>query len=299
MGGFVTDVVWRFFGDLFTGAIHNFVANVLNDILAMLTTSIAREHEMALRLLDLAFVRGAIQLAQVVGGALLALKVAVEALRSYILFSTGSADVSPFKLAKRAIYAAALLMGSPWLARTVFGYGATLAVAVAQVPMIPEGTNPLQGLLRDHAISIGMLLLIGVTVVFWLLIYLQSIIRGVEIAFLSVAGPIMAVGLTGADEGAWAVWWRELVVVSMSQAVQMFMLTGFFSTMGGMLVGEGFSVYALLVGVAWLWVAHRSPAVLRQFAYHTGTGSLASTAARTGTSVVRALVMRSPTRGGG
>jgi len=124
-------------------------------------------------------------------------------------------------------------------------------------------------------------------------IYLQSIIRSVEIAFLSVAGPIMAVGLTGADEGAWAVWWRELIVVSMSQAVQMFMLTGFFSTIGGMLVGQPLNVYTLLVGVAWLWVAHRSPAVLRQFSYHTGTGSLASTAARTGTSVVRALVTRS------
>lgn len=283
-----------FLAEMLTTAINGFLINVLNDVLSFFTTTIAREHEMALRLLDLAFVRGAISLAQVVGGALLGLKVAVEALRSYILFSTGSADVSPFKLVKRAVYAAALLMGSPWLARTVFGYGATLAVAVAEVPALPEGANPLRAvLLQTGGVGFGALLLLGAMVIFWLLIYLQSIIRSVEIAFLSVAGPIMAVGLTGADEGAWAVWWRELIVVSMSQAVQMFMLTGFFSTIGGMLVGQPLNVYTLLVGVAWLWVAHRSPAVLRQFSYHTGTGSLASTAARTGTSVVRALVTRS------
>ncbi len=287
-----------FFTDILTTSINGFLVNVLNDVLAFFTTTIAREHEMALRLLDMPFVQNAISLAQIVGGALLGLKVAVESLRQYILFTTGNSDANPIKLVKRAIYAAVFLAGSPWLARVVFGYGAELAVAVARVPVLGEGSNPLRGLMTQFgAAGFSALLLLGAMVVFWLIIYLQSIIRSVEVAFLSVAGPIMAVGLTGQDEGAWAVWWRELVVVSLSQAVQMFMLTGFFATFGGVLGGQGMNVYTGLLGVAWLWIAHRTPAVLRQFAYHTGTGSLASTASRAGTSavtLVKTLTARRP-----
>jgi len=280
-----------FLGDLLTRSINAFLVNIMNDVLAFFAVGLAQEHEMALRILDFPFVVAAIQLAQVVAGSLLTLKVGVEVLRSYILFSTGNSDVSPFKLVKRAMYAGMMIAAGPWLARNVFGYGASLAVSVAQLPMLGEGVNPLGGLLAGNT-GFGFLLLFIAMFIFWILIYIQSIIRGVEVAFLSISGPIMAVGLTGADEGAWGAWWRELVVVSLSQAVQMFMLMGFFATLAP---GQGGDFYSMLVGVAWLWVALKTPAALKQYAYHTGTGSLASgaaSAAQRGYTLLRTVTRR-------
>jgi len=283
-------LVGSFFSNILIRSINDFLVHVLNDVMAFFAGGIAREHEMALRILDQPFVVGAIQLAQVVAGSLLVLKIGVEILRNYILFSSGSSEVNPFKLVKRSMYAATMIAGGPWLARNVFGYGAYLAVSISQVPVIAEGTNPLGAILANPvSVGFGFLLVFIAMVVFWVLIYVQSIIRGVEVAFLSVAGPIMAVGLTGSDEGAWAVWWRELVVVSLSQAVQMLMLTGFFASLA---TGQVFNWYSMFVGVAWLWVAFKTPSVLKQFAYHTGAGSLASGATRMGQNVASVIIKK-------
>ncbi|MBS3949752.1 MAG: hypothetical protein KGZ53_03695 [Peptococcaceae bacterium] len=279
-----------FFSNILIRSINDFLVHVLNDVMGFFVGGIAREHEMALRILDQPFVVGAIQLAQVVAGSLLTLKIGVEILRNYILFSSGSSEVNPVKLVKRSMYAAMMIAGGPWLARNVFGYGAYLAVSISQVPLVAEGANPLGAILRGSVgAGFGFLLMFIAMVVFWALVYVQSIIRGVEVAFLSVSGPIMAVGLTGSDEGAWAVWWRELVVVSLSQAVQMLMLTGFFASLTA---GQVVNGYSMLVGVAWLWVAFKTPSVLKQFAYHTGTGSLASGATRMGQNIASVIIKK-------
>ena len=286
-----------FFTEALYAAINGFLLAAINDVLAFFTGTIAREHEMALRLLDSTFVVGAIQVTQAVAGALLALKISVEVLRSYIFFGTGNPDANPAKLVKRAMYAGMMIAAGPWLARSIFGYGATLAIAVSQVPVGRIGDNPLAtwaSPLQTATLGLGFILALVAMMVLWLLIYIQTIIRSVEVAFLAVAGPIMAVGLTGQDEGTWAVWWRELIVVALSQAVQMFMLTGFFAALGHMMAQPGarFNAYSMLTAIAWLWVAHKSPAVLKQFAYHTGAGSLTTTAARTGSSLIKMIALK-------
>jgi len=284
-----------FITEALIAAINGFLIAAINDILAFFSGTVAREHEMAVRLLDSAFVVGAIQITQAVAGSLLALKISVEVLRSYIFFGTGNPDANPAKLVKRAMYAAGMIAAGPWLARSIFGYGASLAIAVSQMPLVGADAHPLAALAtRPVNVGMGFILALGAMVVFWLLIYIQTIIRSVEVAFLAVAGPIMAVGLTGQDEGVWAVWWRELIVVALSQAVQMFMLTGFFATLGHSMTQPGFTMdhFSMLTAIAWLWVAHKSPAVLKQFAYHTGAGSLTTTAARTGSSLIKMIALK-------
>jgi len=284
------DILDSFFSNIIIRSINDFLIHVLNDVMTFFTGAIGREHEMALRILDQPFVVGAIQLAQVVAGSLLVLKIGVQILKDYIFFGSGAGDVNPFKLVKRSMYAAMMIAAGPWLARNVFGYGAYLAVSISQVPLIAEGENPLWLLFRNPVgAGFGFILAFIAMAVFWALIYVQSIIRGVEVAFLSVAGPIMAVGLTGSDEGAWAVWWRELIVVSLSQAVQMLMLTGFFATLAP---GQGGGFYLMMVGIAWLWVAFKTPSVLKQFAYHTGAGSLASGATRMGQTIASVVIKK-------
>ncbi|MGB9847281.1 MAG: conjugal transfer protein TrbL family protein, partial [Desulfotomaculales bacterium] len=108
---------------------------------------------------------------------------------------------------------------------------------------------------------------------------IQMGIRSVEVAVLAAVGPIMAVGLTRADEGVAAVWWRELIVLSLSQAVQVFLIKGLLSTFMTLTFGADILKLFLLIG--WLWVAFRTPTVLRQYAYHSGLGGAIGQTAQT------------------
>ena len=73
-----------FFSNILIRSINDFLVHVLNDVMTFFTGFVAREHEMALRILDQPFVVGAIQLAQVVAGSLLVLKIGVQILKDYI-----------------------------------------------------------------------------------------------------------------------------------------------------------------------------------------------------------------------
>lgn len=97
-------------------------------------------------------------------------------------------------------------------------------------------------------------------------------------ANLCVAGPVMAVGLTQENEGLMGLWWRELLVLSVTQAAQVFLLKG--------ALGMGIT-WSPLLAVAFLWVAVRAPSVLRTMAYHTGVGTATGSAAQAaGTAVI-------------
>lgn len=49
-----------------------------------------------------------------------------------------------------------------------------------------------------------------VSLVLWVLILVQTGVRAVELAVLSVTGSVMSIGLTNPDQGTFSVWWREL-----------------------------------------------------------------------------------------
>jgi len=56
--------------------------------------------------------------------------------------------------------------------------------------------------------------------------------------------------------------------------------------------GQGGGFYLMMVGIAWLWVAFKTPSVLKQFAYHTGVGSLASGATRMGQTIASVVIKK-------
>jgi hypothetical protein len=270
-----------FFSDLVTEGVIGVFQRLLTDLVAFASGTMAREHTLAIGILNSAFVVNATSALQTVGGALLAVKLAVDVTRQYILFASGDAEVNPIKAVRRTAYATAMMAGGPWIAREVFTWGASLSIMVAQTPAVPEA-EPLAGVVAAFvagavpgaakAFSFGIAIMLLIMLVLWLVIVFQTVVRAVELAFISAAAPVMAVGLTQQDEGVWAVWWKELVVLSLSQAVQMFFLTGFFGAIAAVVVGAVFSFHGFLLPLAWLFVAYKSPAVLRQMAYHSGVG---------------------------
>lgn len=285
-----------FFIDLLLGGISAFFSRILVDVVSFASGVIAREHLVAIEILNSHFIINTTNSIQVIAGLLLSIKIAVDVTRQYILFASGDSDSNPVKVLRRAGYAAAMIAGGPWIAREVFTWGAQLSIMVAQTP-VAEQINPFEAIVNSlvaaAVVNFAVVIVILGALVFYCLILVQTIIRAVELAFITVAAPIMAVGLTYQEEGVWAVWWREMVVLSLSQAVQMFFLTGFFSAMTAIAHLEIFGLSSFLLPIAWLFVAYKSPAMLKQFAYHTGVGQSAYGAVRSYVSpAIRSLITR-------
>lgn len=289
-----------FFVDMFLDMIAAFFSRIINDIIAMATGVLANEHRMAMDILNTGFIQSAITAAQWIAGSLLAIKTTLEMLRIYILFNTGDSGAYPERFLQRVIYSAAMIVGSPWLAQFVFKIGAEMAIAFSQIPVVDlTDDNPLfvlvQRILFGGAVfNFGFSVILLFFVVFWLIIILQTTIRSVELAFACVSAPLMAIGLTHYEEGIWAAWWRNVVVLAMSQAVQMFFLTGFFSSIMGLVAMDVEITFVnLLLPCAWLYVAYRSPTMLKELSYHTGTGQMISGGVRSYvTPVIRSLITK-------
>jgi len=292
-----------FFIDFLISGVAAVIQRFFQDMVALFSGVIAQEHQLAMEILNHPFVANATSAMQIIAGSLLAVKVAIEVFQHYILFSSGENSVGPMKLLQRVPYAAALIAGGPFIAREVFNWGAVLAIAISQVPIAGDAQDNIfiqileRSLVGAVVTNMAFSIMLIFTLIFWLLVVIQTVIRAVELAFISVSGPIMAIGLTRFDEGVWAAWWRELLVLSLSQAVQMFFLTGFFSSLQH-IMDSGvleISFSSMLLPIAWLFVAFKSPTVLKQYAYHTGVGNTGANVARSYISpIIKNLTTKRP-----
>ncbi|GEA16342.1 hypothetical protein E308F_25880 [Moorella sp. E308F] len=266
--------------NLIISAINKFLASIMENALTSFVSFTGEEMALALQILNSAYVENAVHLAQAVAGSLLAVKVGAEALQVYILHAHGDPGADPGGLLKRAAFAAAAIGCGPWAVKTVYTWGNELAVSVANLSAVnPNPVNFIDTMVSLATTPILILIADLAALIIWALILIQTGIRAVEVAALAAAGPFMAVGLTRADEGVAAVWWRELVVLSASQALQTFLLKGFLATIVTFTFNSDILKLFLLIG--WLWVAFKTPSVLRQFAYHTGLGGAMGQAGQT------------------
>jgi len=278
------DVIYN----LISGAIVNFFAGIADYMINMAMIEITNLMKVAMDVLKNPLVRNAIVISQAVAGSLLAVAVAVECLRSYILYQHGEPGADIGRLLTRAALGTAAIAGMPWLAEFVYKLGNSLAGAVGTISSY-EVKQGFEGISLNSALNMPAFLIIMVVIVLvlWFLILVQAAIRGVELGALAVVGPVMAVGLLRSDEGVFATWWRELVVLSMTQALQVLLIKGFLAQ-GVNLSSSGTGP---LFAIAWLWVTFKAPSFLRQFAHHTGIGGAA------GGAVKMVLVRKMLTRG--
>jgi len=253
----LSDLIW----DGFTNAL----ANIYNALLNSLAGGMIGSMSAALQILDSTYVSNIVADAQVIAGSLLALKIAYDALYAYILHSNGE-PVDAGNILVRVSLAAAGVAGTPWLARLVYSSCTDLASQVAGSQAIDASQFSPFVALTNPTIIMTVAAIVGL--VLWILILVQTGVRAVELAVLSVTGSVMSIGLTNPDQGTFSVWWRELVVLSMSQVIQIFLVKGALTSMSLVSVGT----MQIFFFIGWLWVAYRTPAVLRQFAYSTGVG---------------------------
>lgn len=238
---------------------------------------------------------------------LLALYIAYKAFHAYIMWNEGTADPDGSVLAKSILRTVIYVAVSSTLSLAVFQWGISLAAVILSTPML-KAAQSFHGIvgnivaLPGAAAGLGLALILGVGVgiVLLLVVCFQVAIRGAELTVYYLAGPIVALGQMNADGGTWSGWWTNLVILSLSQAVQMVCFMGLVGTTqlltspadtawiahlirhmpiaapAAMTADVAMTVVnivlALLLMVGWLVVAIRGPHLLKQWSYHSGVG---------------------------
>lgn len=260
------------------------IVSLYNEFYSTVSGIMVSTMGMGIALVSVPFVSNTILLCQEIAGVLLTLKIMFDSWYTYILHSNGEPSDAG-GLLKRAILAAFVVVASPWMAKSIYLWGTSVSMAIADTQAVDATQISVFSLLGNNP---GVVLALGaiIALVIWALILIQTAIRAVDLAFLSCAGAIMSVGLTSPDQGVFQVWWRELITLSLSQATQIFFVKGALVMLAIPQVSSGLS---LLFCIAFLWVAYKSPNTLRQFAYSTGMGGAVGGAVQQGGSI---LIMR-------
>lgn len=254
-------------------AIISFFNELLNEQIELVTTAMASMFSMALNLMDEDYVRNTILVAQVISGGIMAVRIAYHALTTYILYQNDDESADPKKLLFDTVTGAALVTGTPWIAAWTYSLGTVLARDIANVIGVTSQEPAILSIVLGSGFS--FILIAIVAAVLLLLILFQAAVRAVEVCLLAVMGPILAVG--GLNSELFSAWWKNLLVVSLTQAVQIFLIKGAFVNMA--LTNREIGNH-LLFTFGFLWVAYKTPSVLKEYAYSTGTAQAAGGAAQ-------------------
>lgn len=220
--------------------------------------------------------------------------VGLEALHNWILFQSGDSQANPKDVFLRMVKSVAIITCGPWIVHQVYYWGTEVAVEVASLTNVQyAAVNNVSAAIATMAspflVAIGML--IGIVIM--ALIFIQAFVRSAELAVLAVTGPIMALGILRSTSGLFQTWWKELIVLSMTQALQILLLKMAFASFTNFnsMADPFFSVFKF---IGFLWVCYKTPAVLKQFAYSSGVGhALGGTAQSAGTMyMIRRMVTK-------
>ena len=271
-------------GTLMMGIIVSLLQQgIVNPILSVLSSIFANATAWTTRFLQLGVVTNAELVAAGVAGALLTVYIARTALERYILWNEGTADVDGSQLGKGILRVALYGGAGVSLVAHVFQFGTWLGLKLLMgnvapaVVLVGDLNNSLttEVGLGAGAMLLGLVMVAALLVVL-LVIGFQMAVRTADLVFYAVGAPLAALGqLT--DGGIWNNWWRGLVVLSLSQAVQMFGLAVFARVFHLMAyttntIGGFAATCFLMLGVAITTI--RGPHLLQQWAYHTGIGGM-------------------------
>lgn len=244
---------------------------------------------------------------EAVAWTLLGLYIAYKAFHSYIMWNEGTADPDGSVLAKSILRTVIYVALSGTVATLVFQWGIDLSASITGTTML-HAAQSFHGLWGNIiaipgaliGFNLAMLLAVGIGIVLLLIVSLQMAIRAAELVIYVVAAPIVALGQMNADGGTWSSWWANLVILSLSQAVQMLCFVGLVEStqvltspadtawiaamarhmplaapvaMADSVIATALNlVFAVLLMIGWLVVAVRGPHLLKQWAYRSGVG---------------------------
>lgn len=197
---------------------------------------------------------------------LLALKIVYEALQVYILRQNGDPDGDPGQVLIRAVQAIAVILSMKWLVQQIYIFGTHLVTDVSNFGItLAPGSGWIQ--LKDNLLNLGLPILIMAVVagILLFIITIQAAIRGAELVLATLIGPFLALNLTSYNRSLWGSWVKQVIIINVTQALQLLMLLIALNFYGNIQDTTGLTT---LVG--WLFVVVKTPKFLQQFMHSTG-----------------------------
>lgn len=275
--------------DLLLEGLEGVLTFIYTSIIEVFNFAVTEMMGMSLGILQMDFVQGAINYAQLLAISILGVKVMAEAIQTYILRQNGDPDSDPAGLVIRTAQAVAVITTLPWITEQVFVFSAKLTNDISNLNKgtveIESIANVVGGYISSGLVSTIMCLVI---VIGLLVVCVQIGIRGAELALMSVIGSIMALNLTSNNRSLWSSWFKQLVIICVSQAIQLFMINGILI----ILLIEGYGSFTILLVFGWLWMTLKTPSYLKQFAYTTGfSGAMGGAAKQAGSMAMMRRMM--------
>lgn len=268
--------------DIVDSAIAKFFANFFEQLISFFATTLAEIMGSAINVLQIPLVQNGIKYAQSLAFVILVLKVSNEAFQTYILHQNGDPDADPMGVVVRTGQAVAVIATSPWIVTQVFTFGTKVALDVAKLGTGKTGVADWAYLsaliLKTRGVVVPLIVII--IAICMLVVSIQATIRGAELSLMAVLGPILALNITANNRSTWSAWFKQLVIICVSQGLQIFLLQGTLA----LLTSGSISSDGLIQALGWIWVTIKSPKFIQQFAYSTGfTGAVGGVGKQAGT----------------
>ncbi len=205
--------------------------------------------------------------------ALLLIKVLIDGVSTYYLEISGDSEASVSLLFKKVFVTIITIISIPTVVKKMFEFGQLICkdIEAINVNSIKDFTQSLNLLKNESVIILGLLIL---AVIFVLCITIQSLIRGAELIRGIVVGPILALSLISNNHQAFQTWLKQIIVICLSQAIQLFMFKA------SMALSLDSNPISILMFLAWLIVTIKTPKWLEAYTYSSGMGSTVGGGAR-------------------
>ena len=270
-------------GGLVVSGLSAAIQSVMSGLLGILAQMLGGMSDYALQVAHLPWVSQAVDVSTAVAGGLLLLNLTYRAATEYVLWNEGSSSDGTGTLGKGLLRVAIYGAAGTTIAYTTFQWGIWLAMAYMAAPLLGNVTvthNLVTDLASVPNVTMGAVLALTfglvAVVVALVVVALQMAVRATELIYYVVGAPIVALGQFNRDGGVWSAWWRNLVILSLSQAVQWLGLksmVGMTQVILGGTASVASSAQMLLVILLMLGAAIatiRGPHMLQQWSYRSG-----------------------------
>lgn len=290
LGDWIAQHITEPLQEMIIDSVNGVLITFLEGLVDMLTGTMAKEVELASSLLDNQYFVTAVHYAQGIAITLLAVRLAYQAFRTWILYSTGE-ESHPGELLKSSAVAIAVITAIPWITKQVFMFAFSIVDDIKGFQVIPPVTN-IQDAIAAYVLTASGTLLLPLALLFicgmilWLIVLIQMAVRAVNVGILMIIGPF----LWAMKDELGRTWFSSLLSQCLAMPVQMFMLRGALGTYAS--ISE--PVINTMLFIGFMWAAVKFPAFLNQLVVQTGVGgAIGGTAQHVGSAVViRKMLVR-------
>lgn len=278
--------------ELVSNSIVGFFVDLLQGTVTWFGGQLANVMQSSLDVVNLPIVQSGIAYTQALALALITVKAISEGIQTYLFYQSGDPDADPTGLLVRVAQAIAVIGSLPWLIQETFKFGGKVARDVAGLKGVTGSLNNIEFIFRQLGLGgileetpgpdiTSVFIILGLSmVILFIVITIQAYIRGAELSLLAVIGSILALNITSSNRSLWSSYFKQLVIVAVTQGVQIFMVQAFLTVVASASVNKD---GIILLSIAWLWMCIKTPQYIKQFAHSTGfSGAMGGTAKQAG-----------------